>query len=143
MGKNPYRFITEGWAHDVSCADIKKLKEIETNLPNQTIFMDSEAKMLLLKKDIEKIMEEKTKGAMIWCRADWVESGEKSSRCFLNLEKHNFNTKLLNVVQDNRWNKIHGRDKILKELERFYTEPYSMHPVDLFDLEFLETLNLP
>ena len=43
----------------------KKLKEIETNLSNQTIFMDSEAKMLLLKKDIEKIMEEKTKGAMI------------------------------------------------------------------------------
>ena len=72
-----------------------------------------------------------------------MESGVKSSRYFLNLEKHDFNTKVLSVVQDNRENKIHGRDEILKELERFYTELYSMHPVDLFDLEFLETLNLP
>ena len=31
MGKNPYRFKTEGWAQDVGCADI-----IKENLSKRT-----------------------------------------------------------------------------------------------------------
>ena len=70
----------------------RKLKHLEANLHLQTLFEDTQQQIELVKKDIEIILEEKTRGAMIRSWANWVEWGEKTSKYFLNLEKHNYNS---------------------------------------------------
>ena len=47
----------------------------------------------LVKEEIDKIIEEETRGSIIRSRARWYEEGEKSTKYFLNLEKRNFNKK--------------------------------------------------
>ena len=42
-----------------------------------------------VKDALELFYEEKTKGIIIRARARWHEHGERSTRCFLNLEKRN------------------------------------------------------
>ena len=48
----------------------KKLKEEEHKLHEVSIFDDSEEQILQLKQDINEIIEYKTKGAVVRCRAD-------------------------------------------------------------------------
>ena len=44
-------------------------------------------KILTLKKELENIIEYRTKGAIIRSKSQWYNEGEKNSRYFLNLEK--------------------------------------------------------
>lgn len=54
------------------------------------------------------------------CRHNWAELGEKPTKYFLNLEKHNFNKKTIHRIEINK--KITSDPKcIQKELTRFYS----------------------
>ena len=44
----------------------------------------------ILKGELEKILEYRTKGAIIRSKSRWYNEGEKNSRYFLNLEKRHF-----------------------------------------------------
>ena len=68
----------------------KKLKE-EQKLHERSLFIYSENHTLHLKQDINEIVEYKTNGAVVRCRADWTELGEKPTGYFLNKEKANRN----------------------------------------------------
>jgi exonuclease III len=47
----------------------------------------------LVNEDINKIIEEQARGAIIRSKTMWYEEGEKPTKYFLNLEKRNFNKK--------------------------------------------------
>ena len=46
-----------------------------------------------MKKEIDKLMEEKTRGAMVRSRADWFLYEEKPTSYFCKLEKYNYTKK--------------------------------------------------
>ena len=43
------------------------------------LFKDTESQIVLVSKDIEEIIQYKTQGALIRCKANWLEGGEKST----------------------------------------------------------------
>ena len=53
---------------------------------------------MALKVDINEIIEYRTKGAIIRCKADWTELGEKPTSYVLNKEKQRRNSSTLDAL---------------------------------------------
>ena len=87
----------------------KKLKYLKFTLHHQTLFEDSLTQIDLVKKDIEEIVKEKTKGVIIRSRANWVEWGGKTFKYFLNLKKHNYNVRAVNKIRNRSGELVNGR----------------------------------
>ena len=47
-------------------------------------------KLNTLKRDLEKIIEHRTKGAILRSKSQWYNEGEKNTKYFLNLENRHF-----------------------------------------------------
>ena len=61
----------------------KKLKQLEQS-PHWLFTQDNtNEQIILVKKEIQEIVEKKTRGSLLCCKADWHEIGEKSSKYFL------------------------------------------------------------
>ncbi len=106
----------------------KKIQRLETNLASES----DRYKIEKIHKDLnsanlelQKLVDEKTKSAMFRCRTKWYEDGEKSSKYFFNLEKSNFNKKVMNstYLPDGTLSK--DPDKILNEQRKFYEKLYT------------------
>ena len=68
-------------------------------------------------------MEEKTRGAILHCHANWAEMGDKISKYFFQMEKQNYNRKVINILRkDDRI--ITEGNQILETLRDFYQELY-------------------
>ena len=52
-----------------------------------------------LKAELQQIYEAKAKGAILRSKVRWVEQGEKSTKYFFNLEKRNFNRKVITEIR--------------------------------------------
>lgn len=77
-----------------------------------------------VKNELNDEIEKKTNGAKIRCRVRWYEDGEKGSKYFLNLEKRNFNNKVISRLQMANGNIIENPKEILKEQKLFYERLY-------------------
>nr|CAB3264543.1 pol-like protein [Phallusia mammillata] len=76
-----------------------------------------------LKNDLDNLIENKTKGAIIRSRALWAEKGEKNTKYFLNLEKRHVGKKSINKLKAG--DRIYTNQKsILEELAKFYENLY-------------------
>ena len=62
---------------------------------------------------------------MLRSRARWVEHGEKSTKYFLNLEKRNYNNKVITKLKTNNGDEIVDPVDILKEEQNIYENLYS------------------
>ena len=86
------------------------------------------------KNDLVTIDNEKLLGQMLRSKANWAEEGEKSSRYFLNLEKHNYEIKhLSNVLLDDGalvTKPSEVRDELLKFYTKLYTAPQRNNTAD-------------
>ena len=106
-----------------------KLKTLEETLHRLDALRDEsgteEEEAVKIRDEIEKIQEEKTKGAMIRCKARWYEEGEKSTNYFLILENRNYSKKVIARLKD-RHNRICTQpEDIRKELKIYYEKLYS------------------
>lgn len=52
-----------------------------------------------LKQELSLLYENKRKGAMIRSKARWIEQGKQPTKCFFNLEKRNYNRKVIREVK--------------------------------------------
>ena len=97
--------------------DIDKLESIldATNIDN----LDQ------LKTQLENIRNEKMKGVIIRSKAQWSEEGEIPSKYFLTLENKNFTSKLMYQLQKDNGEIITNQDKILEEVQLFYTNLFT------------------
>ena len=50
----------------------KKLTDVQNTLHAQTLFTDSEQKITDLAQEINSIVEYKTRGVMLRCKANWI-----------------------------------------------------------------------
>ena len=83
-----------------------------------------------LKTELQQIYEAKGKGAILRSKVRWVEQGEKSSKYFFNLEKRNFNRKVITEIRREDGKTLLEEHEILKEIESFYGKLYASQVVD-------------
>ncbi len=103
----------------------EKVQRLESELDTNPESDSISAELIKGREDLDKIHEEKTKGARIRCRANWYEDGEKSTKYFLNLEKRNYNNKVINKLIDKDSNVITDVKQIQNEQKSFYEDLYS------------------
>lgn len=108
---------------------IKSLKNLETKVLKTEIELNEYEE---LKDEYERINENETKGRFIRSRSKWIEFGEKNSKFFFQLEKRNYNKKLITNLTVNE-NSITDPNEILKECNNFYKTLYTETSNDSVD----------
>ena len=98
-----------------------------------------------MKEDLCLFYENKAKGSIIRSKIRWIEPIEKPTKCFFNLEKRNYNRKVIKSLKRPGGELITDELKILKEIESYYRNLYSSgidRGIDLFE-EFIGNLEIP
>ena len=82
---------------------------------------------------------------MIRAKIKWAEEGEKPTRYFCSLESRNFVNKTIPKVQQENGNVITSQEKILKEVQHFYSNLYATlnSKTDINDQDILNNLQHP
>ena len=73
-----------------------------------------------LKKELTEIYSIKGKEAMFRSRTRWIEDGEKPTKYFVNLEKRNYEEKIITQLKTTDGETISNMTKIKKEIENYY-----------------------
>jgi len=73
-----------------------------------------------LKKELTEIYSIKGKEAMFRSRTRWIENGEKLTKYFFNLEKQNYENKIITQLKTTDGEIISDMTKINKEIENCY-----------------------
>ena len=119
--------------------DIQKLEKelIECQIKNDT------KQVKLLEDQLETLYLQKTYGAQIRSRIKWIESGEKSTKYFLNLEKSRQTKKSIINLYDSNGNLLTNQDEILNRGKEFYGNLYKSVEPDLNHItEYIQTLEI-
>ena len=99
----------------------KQLDMANDNEPeNQSII----ERINLLKRDLEKIIEHRTKGAIFRSKSQWYNEGERNTKYFLNLEKRHFKQGTISQLKINETDFVTSDKAILSECESFYKHLY-------------------
>ncbi len=116
----------------------KKLERLDRDFNKET----DRYKLDRIKKDmdntnleLQNLVYEKTKSSMFRCRAKWVEEGEKSSKYFFNLEKANFNKKVMKSTYTSDGTLTTNPNTILNEQSNFFKKLYTRDENVEFNIE--------
>ena len=112
---------------------INKITYLENNL-NETNFGELD----ILKTELQDIRQEKLKGNLIRSRAEYIDKGERPTKYFCGLEKHNYISKTMQSLQKDDGTVLIEQDAILKETEQFYKNLYSSRDSELEDINLNE-----
>jgi exonuclease III len=94
-------------------------EELDTN-PNQ----NTETNFKISKEELENIEKEEINGLIFRSKLKWYEDGEKNSKFFLNLEKKNYQNKLISQLEINN-TLNNSQEAIAEELTAFYKTLYT------------------
>ena len=99
-----------------------------------------------LREELNKIVEDKTKGAMIRTKMKWMEEGEKPSKYFLGLEKRNYNNKAISRLQKSDGTFVTKLKDIQDEQYNYYSKLYTSVNIpqqDIDEHEFFQNVTYP
>ena len=99
--------------------ELKKIEEIGDEQSKETRKEHQQ-----LTSDLEVLLLEKAIGAQIRSRAEWIETGEKSTKYFLNLETHRQHNNVIGTLKDKSNKVLHKDEEILNECKTFYKHLY-------------------
>ena len=118
--------------------DLYKRAEAEPN--NNQIICEIHNTRLRL----QKIMQYKTKGAILRSKVRWHESGERNTRYFYNLEKQNYEKKTMTKLKRSNGTFTSDQFQILREPMDYYKRLYTSdkQPENLNDSESAFTENI-
>ena len=121
----------------------KQRRKQENNLEKRLVQSPTVEKKLLDEKmkNRKTLIETKTAGVMLRSKARWVEHREKNTKYFINLEKRNYNKKVITKLKKSDGKEITDPNHILREEENFYTNLYSPE-ISNFSKEKLEEANI-
>ena len=124
----------------------RKLSRMQDKLLNEeanSIFTNDQnlKEVEEIKVEINKIMDDKTKSAMLRSKVDWFMYGEKSSSFFFNLEKYNYTRKNRNRLMREDGTVTTNPREILDEQFKFYNRLFT--GVIQEDYSFLDQLDAP
>lgn len=96
----------------------------------------------LLTAELNILLYEKAEGAKIRSRAQWFEEGEKGTKFFHNLERHNSKDKLWHKIENKEGHIIKETQSIQKIQVEFYSDLYQSRNIDLHKKDkFLNVLS--
>ena len=123
---------------------LRGLDQIISSGGNSAQVNNLKAKYNQLKQELNRIYENKGKGSIVRSKARWIEQGEKPTKYFFNLEKRNYNHKIVKVLRRPDGSSVTAERQILEELEIFYKNLYTSTPISKHVLlDFLENLEIP
>ena len=132
-------------AHKNKC----KINNLNKSLQylNEALTQDPSNKEI--KTAINEINECKTqlyttqiKGTVFRSKANWVANGEKNTKYFLNLEKHNYYCRNMKIIQTESGQIIKQQNQILKEQRNYYQTLFKKDESVKFTLQPLENERL-
>ena len=99
----------------------------------------------VLKKELQELYEGKGEAAKFRAKCAWREKGERPTKYFFNLEKRNYNKKVIFELEDDANNIITSDKEILLQIENYYSNLYSSNICETEEKlsQFSENLNLP
>ena len=99
----------------------------------------------VLKKELQELYEAKGEAAKFRAKCAWLEKGERPTKYFFNLEKRNYNKKVIFELEDEANNIITSDKDILLQIENYYSNLYSSNICVTEEKlsQFSENLNLP
>ena len=98
-----------------------RLKELLENVDETT----DEVKCETLKKELEFIQNKKAQATIFRSRCNWSQLNEKPTKYFLNLEKINFNDKLISQLKKENGIITDQSKEILNMIHDYYSELYT------------------
>ena len=126
----------------------KRLEELESLVSseaNTTRMNQLKIEYSALKEELRLIYENKGKGSIIRSKTRWIEHGEKPTKYFFDLEKRNYNRKVIKSLKKSDEQTILDEAKILEEIEAYYkhlyTSPLNTAGNDSFD-DFITSLDI-
>ena len=94
-----------------------------------------------LKKELENIIEYRTKGAIIRSKSQWYNEGEKNSSYFLNLEKRHYKQGTITQLRINDTFFVTTDRDILSECTAFYRDLYTSKNPDSLQSTLFSKIN--
>ena len=126
-----------------------RLEELDSFLSQNTNangIQEKQQEYARLKQELSLIYENRGKGAIIRSKARWTEQGEQPTKYFFNLEKRNYNRKVIREIQRTDGEILHEEKDILSYIENFCRDLYTSNRVentsDPFEA-FVENLEIP
>ena len=99
--------------------------ELDNKTTGDTLFSHLEEQLNDSRHELEKIIEFRTKGAVLRSKTRWYNEGEKNTKYFLNLEKRHFKQGTISQIKTNDHEFVTSDKKILTECVSFYKDLYS------------------
>ena len=106
--------------------DIEKIKLQMSNAIPAPVDDSLLTKLEELEEKLDKIYNFETAGLITRSRVRWVEEGEKSTKYFCNLENRGWHKKNISRLEDPTGNVITDPAGILREIQTFYGNLYSL-----------------
>ena len=78
------------------------IKYEETNLLTTNDTKTIIDKISFYQNELENLVQNRTKGAIVRSRIGWAENGEKNTKYFLNLEKRNYDKKVIHELKSGK-----------------------------------------
>ena len=111
----------------------KKLKSLQDKQHKLEYkwMLNTEEQITKIKKDLADINAEKTKGAVMRSGKNWQLLGNRPTKYFLNLEKHDKLKRTIFRIRNQEGNILTDKHDILKALKNYYEKLYTtMGPID-------------
>ena len=105
-----------------NCREKHLIKRIADSEENTEI--NSTEQIENLKTELYDIRYEKLNGQMIRSKAQYIDQGEKPTKYFCGLEKHNYVSKIIGQLEKDDGSILTEQQEILKETENFYRKLY-------------------
>jgi len=100
--------------------------------------------MAEIERDLDNIYSDEIKGAQIRAKAKWVEEGERCNKYFLNLEKKQQISNVINILKDENGHEISDSHELLEECCNFYNKLYTSQSIPDKNIdEYLSSINIP
>ena len=116
--------------------DIEKLESEIINISDE-LFQECNNKLHTKKSELEEIIDYQAQGAMIRARARYAVEGEKPSKLFCSLEKHNAVQKhipSLIIDQNGIKREINEQKMIENETYKYYSDLFAQKPTEIENL---------
>ena len=104
---------------------------------NQSLLDEYES----IKTELKDIYEKKGKEAMFRSKARWIEKGEKPTNYFFNLEKRNFEKKVIAQLKLENGEIISDMKQVNLEIESFYSDLLETKSAGLLSTNFRENFS--
>ena len=109
---------------------LEALEKIINNSDNEESLSAEVEENDNLKAELQRTYKAKGEDAIFRSKVRWVEQGEKPTKYFFNLEKRNFNRKVITEVKRTDGKILVEEHEILDEIESFYRNLYTSLDAD-------------